>query len=223
MANYQQPPKLAERFLRWSLPEELKEPLLGDLAEEFQLLHFSNQACATQWYLKQVLRTSNQYIWQTKKGILMFVLSLFVFSAMSYMALWFSVDGSIGDTFADLPSLILTFPPAILFAIGVTSVKDMKNAFALLYNDELALSSLQMQNAKQFYRVLGNTAVLMSIFTAFIGAVAIAVNIEDVEHEFGPALGVCMLVLMYSFGLKTVCYAAEQKVQYRLNSLNAVT
>ncbi|WMN60735.1 hypothetical protein NI389_04815 [Pseudoalteromonas xiamenensis] len=30
MANYQQPPKLAERFLRWSLPEELKESLCSE-------------------------------------------------------------------------------------------------------------------------------------------------------------------------------------------------
>lgn len=217
MPNYQHPPKMFERFLRWTLPAELKEPLLGDLSEEFQHLQQLHSASAKHWYVKQALRTANQFIWQTKRGIVMFIISILVFLFFSFMALWFSVDGSISLTFVDIPSLLLVFPPAILFAIGVTSVKDMKNALAVLFNDELQLSNLELTSAKQFYNVLGNSAVLMGIFTTFIGAVAIAVNIENVAEEFGPAFGVCILVLLYGFGLKTLSYVAEQKVQYRIN------
>lgn len=35
------PPKLIEKFLHWSLPAELKEPVLGDLAEEYAQLILS--------------------------------------------------------------------------------------------------------------------------------------------------------------------------------------
>lgn len=217
MANYEQPPKLIETFLRWTLPAELKEPLIGDLAEEFHDLQAHNTLTAKNWYMRQALRTANQFIWQTKRGLIMFLISILVFLFFSYMAMWFSVDGSMTLTFVDGPSLLLVFPPAILFAIGVTSIKDTKNALAVLFNDELQLSNKELTIAKQFYRVLGNSAILMGIFTTFIGAVAIAVNIENVAEEFGPAFGVCILVLLYGSGLKTLCYAAEQKVQYRIN------
>ncbi|MFC3031008.1 hypothetical protein ACFOEE_00485 [Pseudoalteromonas fenneropenaei] len=221
MARFTPPPPLLERFLRWSLPPELKELVLGDLAEEYQTRHHNNSASAKQWYIQQALRTVNHYIWHTKRGMLMFILSLLVFAAVSAMAFLFGSDGDL-LTFIDGPSLLLIFPPALAFAIGATSIQDMKNAFAVVFNDELKLSSVELKTAQQFYRVMGNSSLLMALFTTFIGAVAISVNLENFATEFGPAFGVCILVLMYSFGLKTLCYVAEQKIQYRINLISEI-
>ena len=78
----------------------------------------------------------------------MFLISILVFVFFSFMAMWFSVDGGMTLTFVDGPSLLLVFPPAILFAIGVTSINDMKNALAVLFNDELQLSNKELTFAK---------------------------------------------------------------------------
>jgi hypothetical protein len=218
MDRYSQPPQLVERLLRWTLPEALKEPILGDLAEEFQQKRYQNTVNARRWYIRQALTTSNHYIWQTKRGLVMFSLSIVVFTALSIMALWFS-SGDL-SMFLDVPSLLLIFPPSILFALGVTSVNDMKNGFASLFDDEINLSKLELVRAKQFFDVMGNSAMFMGAFTTFIGAIAIGSNLaaEDFSTAFGPAFAVCILVLMYSSGFKTVCYVASQKIQYKLHA-----
>ena len=217
MSLFNPPPPLIERLLRWTLPDELKEPILGDLAEEFQQRHLSNSSKAHSWYIRQALKTSNQFIWHTKRGFVMFSLSIVVFTAVSLMAFWFGSEDF--GLFIDIPSLLLIFPPALFFALAATSVKDMKNGLKSLINDELDLSQLELTHAKQFFDVMGNSALLMGFFTTFIGAIAMASHISaDAFNEvFGPAFAVCVLVLMYSFGLKTLCYVAAQKIQYKRN------
>ena len=217
MSRFNPPPRLVERLLCWTLPNELKEPILGDLAEEFQHRQLINRINARHWYIRQALTTSNQFIWQTKRGLVMFSLSIVIFTAVSLMAFWFSSEDF--SLFIDIPSLLLIFPPALFFALAATSVKDMKSGLKSLINDELDLSQLELTHAKQFFDVMGNSALLMGFFTTFIGAIAMASHISaDAFNEvFGPAFAVCVLVLMYSFGLKTLCYVAAQKIQYKRN------
>lgn len=219
MKHFNHPPQLVERILRWALPHELKEPILGDLAEEFQQRHYHNHIGARNWYIKQALITSNQFVWKTKRGLVMFGISIILFLVLSYMALWFSSDDL--SMFLDVPSLLLIFPPSVMFAVGVTSVNDMKNAIKQLFNDELLLSKQDFVNAKLFFNVMGNSAILMAVFSTFIGAIAMGSHIsaDDFASVFGPAFAVCILVLMYSFGLKTLCYVAAQKLQYKMNHL----
>jgi hypothetical protein len=61
------PPKLIEKFLYWSLPVELKEPVLGDLAEEYAQRATTQPLTAKYWYTRQALRTGLQFLTKTKE------------------------------------------------------------------------------------------------------------------------------------------------------------
>ena len=44
------PPIIIEKFLYWTLPNELKDPVLGDLAEEYLVLKMKSSYQANYWY-----------------------------------------------------------------------------------------------------------------------------------------------------------------------------
>lgn len=51
------PPRLAERLLRWSLADDERDAVLGDLHEEFIVIARDNPADATHWYWSQAIRS----------------------------------------------------------------------------------------------------------------------------------------------------------------------
>ncbi|MBU3023645.1 hypothetical protein [Aestuariibacter sp. A3R04] len=59
----------------------------------------------------------------------MFVFSVLFFVALTVLAMMLS--GNTG-AFLDVPSLILTLPPALVFTVAVTSVGNVKEAFSSL-------------------------------------------------------------------------------------------
>ena len=46
------PSIIIEKFLYWTLPNELKDPVLGDLAEEYLVLKMKSSYQANYWYTR---------------------------------------------------------------------------------------------------------------------------------------------------------------------------
>ncbi len=62
------PPKFPTSFLNWALPKNLREPILGDLSEEYiQHISRENTATANLWYWHQALKTSFLFIFKGKR------------------------------------------------------------------------------------------------------------------------------------------------------------
>ncbi|GEA05944.1 hypothetical protein KUL42_07050 [Alteromonas sp. KUL42] len=213
-----QPPVWSGRFLQWVLPSKLKEPILGDLEEEFLSRAQINPNAAKRWYQQQALRSAFQFLWKTKRGLMMFIFSLVVFGGLTIMAL---VWGGGIDMFIDIPSAMLVFIPSTVFALAATSSKTLSQGISALLNDESQFDKQTLTNAQLFFKVLGQTAILTGIFSSLIGAIAIGSHFQadDFSTSFGPVFAVCILTLTYGFGVKTICYVAEQKLQFKINQL----
>lgn len=213
-----QPPVWSARFLHWVLPSALKEPILGDLEEEFLSRAQIDHSAAKRWYHQQALRSAFQFLWKTKRGLMMFIFSLIVFGGLTIMALF--LGGGI-DMFIDVPSALLVFIPSIVFALAATSSKTLAQGLNALLNEETQFDKQTLTNAQLSFKVMGQTAVLTGIFSTLIGAIAIGSHLQagDFSTTFGPAFAVCILTLTYGFGVKTICYVAEQKLQFKINQL----
>jgi len=142
----------------------------------------------------------------------MFFFSLLLFIGLTAMAM---VLGGRIWMFFDIPSLLLIFPPAIMFSVASTSWQDLKNSFSFIFKHQTDQPSNEYIKAKRSLSVMGSSAVLLGIFMTFLGWVAIANNLkaEDFETSFGSAFAVSILTLIYGCGLKLVCYVAEMKIQ----------
>lgn len=211
-----EPPAIAEKILSLSLPAELREQMLGDLYEEFQQYQVPQQGLfrARCWYYWQTIQSIYVYLNKQKEGVMGFIISAIAFFAAIFMGMWFGGEISM---FFDIPSLILVAPPAFMFALAATSVESMKWSIKLAISEQLDVTSKQVNNAKRFLQVLGNSAILMSLVTTLIGAVAMGSHItaNEFSEVFGPAFAVCILVLYYAMIIKTLCYVACQRIEFR--------
>ena len=192
------------------LPVDLKEPLLGDLEEEFQQIQFnqSKQACQI-WYWRQALLTSFHYFNQTQKALIMFAFSVLFFAALTIFAMELSGGTSM---FFDVPSLIITLPPALVFTLAVTSPGNVKQAFSCLFSGHVE-SLKQVKNSVMVFDVLGTSCLWLGALMTLLGWVAMGSSIEEVA-VIGPAFAVSVLTLMYAMGIKLVCYVASQRIIY---------
>ncbi|GLR70428.1 hypothetical protein [Agaribacter marinus] len=208
------PPKLIEKFLHWSLPPELKDPVLGDLAEEYLQLVAIQPLKANYWYTRQAMCTSLQFLTKTKRGLIMFLLGILVFIGISLLAM---ILGGEISMYSNVPSFLMVIPPALIITIAATSKESRKNAFALLINEDLSLVKIELRAAKHVFLTFGNLSLLMGWIGVLIGAIAMASNIDDLSY-FGPAFAVCILTIFYGFFIKGLCYAAESKIQFKIIS-----
>ena len=204
------PPRIAEALLEKVLPADLKEPLLGDLEEEFQQIQLkqSKQACQV-WYWRQALLTSFHYFNQTQKALIMFAFSVLFFVALTIFAMQLSGGASM---FFDVPSLILTLPPALVFTLAVTSTGNVKQAFGCLLSGHVE-SVRQIRSNALVFDVLGTSCLWLGAIMTLLGWVAMGSGITDVA-VFGPAFAVSILTLLYAMGVKLICYVAKQRVIY---------
>lgn len=209
------PPKLIETFLHWSLPAELKEPVLGDLAEEYSELILRQPLKANYWYTRQALHTGLQFLTKTKRGLIMFLFGILGFLAVVMMGMIQSGDLSM---FVNVPSLLIVFPSALLITIAATSKQSRRNAYSVLFNDDLTLNKTELKAAKHVYTTFSNMNILMGVIGVIIGAIAMSSNMQDMS-SFGPAFAVCLLTLFYALLMKALCFAAEAKIQFKIINL----
>ncbi|GGF82129.1 hypothetical protein [Alteromonas lipolytica] len=208
--NSSPPPRIAEAILAKILPETLREPLLGDLEEEFRDLQQNRSAVNCQlWYWRQALLTSFLYFNQTQKALIMFVISVLFFALLTFFAM--SLSGGVG-MFFDIPSLILTLPPAVVFAIAVTSAMHLKQAFSMVLSGHVE-SLRQVKQGVHVFNVLGNSAMWLGGLMTLLGWVAMGSNMTDMQ-DFGPAFAVSILTFMYALGIKILCYVAAERIVF---------
>lgn len=209
-SNYSQPPKIASQFLSWTLPEELIEPVLGDLSEEY-LQRISNKQLisANYWYWRQAVKSGTQFMFKTQRGFVMFIFSTLLFLGLTLMAM---VLASSPSLYMDMQSILIVFPPAIAFTYASTSTKDVKGAFAILLGNDSSQDGQLYISSKRVFSVLGNSGIILGVFMTLIGWVAMGEHLDDMTH-FGSAFAVSILTLIYGIALKMLCYVAEQKIQ----------
>jgi len=66
--THNSPPNFPSMFLNWALPKNLREPILGDLSEEYiQHISRENIASANIWYWHQALKTGLLFVFRGKK------------------------------------------------------------------------------------------------------------------------------------------------------------
>lgn len=212
------PPKFMEKFLHWSLPAELKEPVLGDLTEEYMQLSISQPFKANYWYTRQAIQTGLQFLTQTKRGLIMFLIGIIVLVSMTLMAMIMSGELMM---FVNVPSFLIVIPPALIITFASSEKKSRSNAFKLLFSEDLLLSKADLNSAKHIFTTFGNMTMLMGWIGVIIGAIAMASNIksEVFSDVFGPAFAVCVLTLLYALLIKALCYAAEAKIQFKIINL----
>jgi len=212
------PPRLLEKFLHWTLPKDLKDPVLGDLAEEYLSLAKHTPLKANYWYARQALRTGLQFLFKTKRGLIMFLLGIIVFVGMTLMAMVMSGEIMM---FVNVPSFLIVVPPALILTFASSEKQSRSNAFRLLFRENLHLNKAELNSAKHIFTTFGNMNMLMGWIGVIIGAIAMASNIESevFSHTFGPAFAVCVLTLLYALLIKALCYAAEAKIQFKIINL----
>jgi flagellar motor component MotA len=144
----------------------------------------------------------------------MFLLGMIVFVGMIAMAM--IISGEI-MMFVNLPSLLIVIPPALMLTLASSSKQSRSHAFKLLFKDGLRLNNAELNAAKHVFTTFGNLNILMGCIGFIIGAIAMAANNESAV--FGPAFAVCAITLLYAFLIKTLCYAAEAKIQFKIINL----
>lgn len=206
-------PKLSTQLLHWALPDELKEPVMGDLEEEYLQLSNSNPALAQRWYRRQALRSAWQFIRKTKRGFIMLLVSIAIFVGFTIMGMMMS--GGV-TMFIDVPSLMITLPATVAFTIAATSWPRCKQAIAHFVSQSEDFAAEDLIISKQVFSMFGNINLWVGAAMTLLGWVAIGSNLDD-PSSFGPAFAVSVLTLLYAMLIKIVCYVAEQKLQYKLN------
>lgn len=212
-----QPPGFIEKFLHWSLPAELKEPVLGDLNEEYIQLSISQPFKANYWYTRQALRTGLQFLTKTKRELIMFLLGILGFLTVIVMGM---IQGGDLSMFVNLPSLLIVFPSTLIITLSCSSKQSRKNAFYVLLSEDVILDNTELKAAKHVFTTFGNMNMLMGGIGVIIGAIAMSSNIEpeNLSKVFGPAFAVCLMTLFYASVMKALCYAAESKIQFKIIS-----
>ena len=145
----------------------------------------------------------------------MFIISILIFLATSLMAMFIAFELA---AYLDILSIILVLVPALFFSIAATSYHSLIQGVVMLLSDKRPHTPVQLRLSKHSFRVLGNTALLLGIFSTLLGTIAIAGNLPAAEFStaLGGAIAVCLLTLYYGVALKLVCYVAEQKIQSKL-------
>ena len=123
--------------------------------------------------------------------------------------------------FVNVPSILVVVPPALMLTLASSSKQSRCHAIKLLFSEGLELNSAQLHAAKQVFTTFGNMNMLMGSIGVIIGAIAMGstINSENISHLFGSAFAVCVLTLFYALLIKTLCYAAEAKIKFKIINL----
>lgn len=139
----------------------------------------------------------------------MFFIGLFMLIAVTFSAMLLSGDLSV---FIDAPSAIWVLLLTISFMFAATSVKQVKQAFIILINNNKTHEESQYQQAKRVFTILGSSAAFGGLFLSVLGWVALA-NHLDALDAFGASFSIAALPLCYGIFLKLVAYLAAEKIQ----------
>jgi hypothetical protein len=208
-------PRGMEKLLYLILPSELRDPLMGDLHEEFgeQVVPRYGPSKARWWYRRQVLKSIRYYIFKKRGDIMFFLLSVLVFIGLSVLA---GLMGSGLRMIINLPSLIGVIVPSFIFALAATSFQSWKRCLKLLLLNLDGPSKKEVFECSRFLKVFGNMCVIMGGYFSLLGIIQLltgidfrSANSEVMYHAFSVAL----IALFYGIALKSIFYVADQRLQ----------
>ncbi|MGB0835182.1 MAG: hypothetical protein ACPGR2_11740 [Psychrobium sp.] len=209
-STYIRPPILACGFLSWALPCEIKEPVLGDLEEAFATkLQQQGVLSANLWYIRQALLSGSTFMFKTQGSVIMFMfamvfmLAIFLFAMSMTSGVFF---------FVDVPSFILIVPPTLVLTCAISSWKNIKAGFAMLFDSHGSFSAKEVESAAQMFVVLGNLGLMLGGLMTLIGFMAIGELIDSVD-ALGPSVSIVLISLFYGGVIKLFGYVAQQRIQ----------
>lgn len=210
------PSGVAKNILSFFLPATLREPVLGDLEEEFaqRILSTNNLFAVHRWYWWQVLKSSYFFIWQQRGTSMAFLISVIIFGLMFGLALFTS---EYGFWLISPPVILITIPASLVLGIGATSFQAAKTAFKLSFSDSDEYPPQSINLARRFLHVTGNQFLLVAGVVFFLGAIQVLfIFSENPELLSNPShyarYGFAMLPLFYGMIFKCLFYSAEQKI-----------
>lgn len=209
LSSQLRPPRAISGFLSWALLASIREPVLGDLEEEFgDEYQKYGMLSANLWYLRQALFSGFSFMLQTQRSVVMFILAMIFFLLMTLFAMHISSGVSL---FIDIPTFLIVFPPALILTCASTSYGEVRRAFGILINANRSYDNERYKQSILVFSTLGNIGLILGIFMMLIGLVAIGNVIEDFS-SLSPALSVAVLSLLYGVAIKLLSYAAQQKM-----------
>ena len=214
-----QPPRGATSILSFFLPAALREPILGDLEEEFTQRLCSSDSFSKVyiWYWRQVLQSSCLYFWKQRGNGMAYLISVILFLLMIGLAL---ATSQFGMWLISIPVIIATIPAALILGIGATSSQAAKSAMKLSFSDSSNESPQVVNLAIRFLRVTGNQFLLVGGVVFFLGIIQVLIIFsQDPELMNSGAhyarYGIAMLPLFYGMVFKCLFYSAEQKLMWK--------
>ncbi len=213
------PPRIPQCMLSFFLPASLREPILGDLEEEFLLRQAASGSTfhALAWYWLQACKSACVFFWQQRGTGMAYLLSVVFFIAMMMLSM---ATSQFGFWLISPPIFIGLFPLAFIMGIGATSFKACKLGLKASFSDSSGHSKEEIALARKFLNVTGNQFLLVAGVIFFLGAIQLLVSFSQ-----NPALledssryaryAVALIPLFYGMIFKCLFYSAEQKVIWK--------
>lgn len=208
-------PQGMEKLLYLILPSELRDPLMGDLHEEFneQVVPKYGLSKARWWYRRQVIKSIRYYIFKRRGDIMFFLLSVLVFAGLSVLA---GLAGTGLRMIINIPSLIGVIVPSFIFALAATSLQSWKRCLKLLLLNMDGPDKKEIFECSRFLKVFGNMCVVLGAYFSLFGIIQLLSGVDSqTAHSevIFRAFSVALLALFYGIALKGVFYVADQRLQ----------
>lgn len=139
-------------------------------------------------------------------SVIVFVVLLLLGISFDFLALSFS--GSSLAYFVDLPSLILTVIPALLFAVAGTSWNTAGAAMRNAFRAQVTGRPRELEAHNRFFEIFGSMALTVGAIATVVGFILLFQNITDLTALY-PASAVALVTLLYGLILKVLCQAAR--------------
>ncbi|MCB1670581.1 MAG: hypothetical protein R3F41_20360 [Gammaproteobacteria bacterium] len=213
------PPRIGSLLLEFFVPVRLREPLLGDLEEEFllKIQHDRRMGRAYRWYWGQVLKSACLFIWMQRGTAMAFFLSVLFFLFVLTAAL---VTAEFGLWLLSPPVLLALVPTSLILGIGATSYQAARTAFRLSFSESDEYSPAQISLAARFLHVTGNQFLLVGGVTFFLGVILVSIGFSQNPELLNGGVryaryGMALLPLFYGMIFKCLFYSAEQKITWK--------
>lgn len=210
------PPNLARNILSFFLPATLRDPILGDLEEEFTLRICSNRSLfqVNRWYWWQVVQSSCLFFWQQRGAGMAYLMSVIFFLFIVGLAI---ATSTYGMWFISPNTIIFVIPTSLILGIGATSFRTAKTALKLSFSDSSEHSPQIVRAACRFLRVTGNQFLLVAGIVFFLGLINVLLIFSQNPELLDDPIhisryGVGLMPLFYGLVFKSLFYSAEQKL-----------
>ncbi len=204
-----------EKLLYLILPSEVRDPLMGDLQEEFsaQIVSGHDLSKARWWYRAQVFKSIRYYILRRRGDIMFFLLSVLVFVGLSALA---GLAGTGLRMMINIPSLIGVIVPSFIFALAATSIHSWKRCLKMVLLNIDQPEKKEILECSRFLKVFGNMSVVLGAYFSLLGIIQFmtGVDFSTAKSEvIFNAFSVALLALFYGIALKSIFYVADQRLQ----------